>query len=98
MHGLLGHPNLFLFVFIEDYSHSVSFSTRFDFAVFTLQSDFLGDLSMIWCYTGQWLLHFRPFVWDLPMSMLPADIRPHLAVIVHGPQYLLTLRHILMML
>jgi len=28
-------------------------------------------------------LIFRLFVWDLPVSMLPADIRPHLTIIVH---------------
>jgi len=35
---------------------------------------------------GRWLFDFRLFVWDLtvPVSMQPADIRPYLAVIIHG--------------
>jgi len=73
----IGSPKCSVFAFIEDYSLSVSISTRSYSSV--RFSQWLYPWHDVIRTTDQWLFDFCLFVWDLavPESMQPADIRPH---------------------
>jgi len=76
MHWVIGSPKCSAFAFIEDYSLSVSISTR---SYSSIRLDFLSDFIHDMMSFGPMAFNFCIFVWDLavPGSMQPADVRLH---------------------